>query len=251
MSLLMQELHPMQVNEHKEIDLPVKDGGKISVTKVDVHAYTGFIEQGNKKIADFITRTIPSLGILLLTYFELYDVEDLEKDPVQPDISAKVQQMVDERIALHSLINKVVDNKIQQRDAIQQLMLAKISESLKPSPPPMPEKVIEKVIVLENPKKEKKQSPLVKFIDERKDKKLKKNEFHIIVAKGEDSCACPDCGSQIFNGKEVTPCVCFGDEGKVFLRKSQDGKFSVSFGNGWDKENIEMLLEVLRSKHGK
>ena len=67
-----------------------------------------------------------------MSAFELYDVDDLGKEPKHdiPEATiAMVQKMIDERLAFTILIGKVVDKKITQRDAIQQLVLAKLSNS--------------------------------------------------------------------------------------------------------------------------
>ena len=55
----------------------------------------------------------------------------------------------------------------------------------------------------------------------------------------------------IFDGKAFSGCICLGDDmdRKLFIKKTEDG-VKVRFSKGWDKENIEMLLEVLRRKRG-
>ena len=70
------------------------------------------------------------------------------------------------------------------------------------------------------------------------------------MAKGEHV-DCPDCKKNIFDGQVFSGCVCLGDDmdKKIYIKKSEDG-MKIRFGRGWDPENIEMLLEVLRSKRG-
>jgi len=139
--------------------------------------------------------------------------------------SGKVQKLIDEKLALHDLAEKVVDNKLMQRDAVHQLVMRKLTD------------------MIEEPKKKR---PLTEFLEKSK----KKHEYSVVMAKGENA-DCPDCGKNIFNGKVFSGCVCFGDdmERKVFIKKEKDG-IKVRFSKGWDEENIEMLLEVLRKKHG-
>ena len=93
---------------------------------------------------------------------------------------------------------------------------------------------------------EKKPKPLADFLEKAK----KKHEYSVVMAKGEQV-HCPDCGKNIFDGKAFSGCICLGDdmERKVFIKKEQDG-IKVRFSKGWDEENIEMLLEVLRKKNG-
>lgn len=65
--------------------------------------------------------------------------------------------------------------------------------------------------------------------------------------------SCPDCKQQIFNGNLFSSCICYGDDfqRKVFIKKSEEaGKYSISFSKGWDIENIQMLVDLLRKKNG-
>jgi hypothetical protein len=88
--------------------------------------------------------------------------------------------------------------------------------------------------------------PLQAFLE----KTERKREYSVFMAKGE-TVHCPDCGKNIFDGKVFSGCICLGDdmERKVFIKKSEDS-IKVRFSKGWDQENIEMLLEVLRKKRG-
>lgn len=290
LSFLIKNLSPMQIGESKELEIPVGQNSSgempiLQVTKHERDVYSGEINDStekytSKKVAEFKYRSIPGIGLVIMTAFELYDVDNLEKEShhVTPDVQDKVQKMIDERIALHDLIGKVVDKKIAERDAIQSLILAKLSENVEfekkkkqiteirdinesstPQEDPYFRGMTNGIAVAESiatgeearfvdePKKMKKSSPLKGFLHERQNK-LKKNEFKIELVKGE--CVnCPDCGQNIFNGEIFSGCVCYGDSGKVFLKKTENG-FKVRFGKSWDPENIEMLLEVMRRKRG-
>lgn len=252
MALLIRELTPMQLGETKEISLPVNAGNSIvRLTKHERDVYSGEVLEDNKVIVDFKYRSIPGIGLVIMSAFELYDTEELSqehKSAPAEDITQKVQHLIDERLALHHLIGQVVDKKIEERDAIKQLLMAKISESL---PEPKPEE--EPVIMHELPMAKssaKKESPLKGFLDQRKNKKPKAPEFHIEMAKGEHV-DCPDCKKNIFDGQMFSGCVCLGDDmdKKIHIKKTEEG-IKIRFGRGWDVENIEMLLEVLRSKRG-
>ena len=89
----------------------------------------------------------------------------------------------------------------------------------------------------------KRKRPLETFLEERN----KPEEFSVLMAKGE-TFQCPDCRKNIFDGNSISPCICYGDSGKVFLKKTETG-VKVRFSKGWDQENIEMLLEVLQRKN--
>lgn len=255
LSFLISHLAPMQIGETRELHIPA--GPNVSplmrVTKHEKDVYSGEIEENNKKVAEFKYRSIPGIGLVIMSAFELYDVDNLSKEPSHPvssDMEEKVQKMIDERLALHDLIGRVIDKKIQERDAIQQLILARI-----PTPEAKKERKVEinvevsPEIHIKNKIKIKKESPLKGFLDDRK-KKLVKKEYAVELVKGEHV-SCPDCGQNIFNGEVFSGCVCLGDDmdKKIYLTKAEKG-FKVRFGKSWDPENIEMLLEVMRRKRG-
>ena len=255
LSLLVRELSPMQIGDNKEIKIPGKEDTIVQVTKHERDSYSGQIVQNNVKISDFMHRSLPGLGLVLMTMLELYDFEDL-KEPSESD-HTHINKLIDERMQLHSLINQVVDGKLMHRDAVHQLLMSKlnqmgaehkhileehkdIKEEIK-----APEKPVV-VIAVEAPKKAR---PLSEFVEARK-KKLAKKEFSVELVKSE-TVDCPDCGQNIFNGSGISACLCYGNDmgRKVFMKKSEDG-IKLSFPKSWDPENIEMLLEALRGKNG-
>jgi hypothetical protein len=245
MALLIRELSSMKVGESKEIALPI-DGAKdvrLRATKHERDVFTGDILEENKVAVDFKYRSIPGVGLVIMSAFEMYDVEQLNshQESAKEDSSQKLQALIDERLALHDLIERVVDKKIQQRDAIKELLMAKISQNL-----PKPEVTVEAAPVIVIVESAKKVLPLKSFLDSRKNK----NEFSVKMAKNEQV-SCPDCKKNIFDGKLFSGCICLGADmdKKINIKKTEDG-IKVRFGRGWDTENIEMLLEVLRSKNG-
>jgi hypothetical protein len=268
-SMLIKELAPMAIGENKVINLLVAENAVINITKHERDVYSGDILKDNVKIVDFKFRSIPGVGLVIMSAFELYDMENLINRPQHGqvhthDYSDNIQKMIDERLALHDLVNQVVEKKIRQRDAVHNLLLSRITEELEKAKfeignaratadfaherigklrdgtmderPP-------KIAKTEAPKK--KTRPLDEFLQKRQ----KKKEYSVVMAKGE-TVGCPDCGKNIFDGKLFSGCVCLGADmdRKVFIKKSEDG-IKVRFSKGWDEENIEMLLEVLRRKH--
>lgn len=256
MALLIRELQPMQIGENVEVQIPCELSTVLKATKHERDVYTGAVEQENKVIVDFKYRSIPGIGLVIMSALELYDVETIKEAPAQqapaPDLAEQVQKIIDQRLALHDLVAKVVDKKLEQRDAVQALILARLSETMSPPAPTGPighgQLTADSELVTLDKSSSKKKSPLGGFLDNRKSK-IKKNEFSVQLAKGEQV-DCPDCGANIFNGQALSGCVCVGDDmdKKVFLKKTDDG-IKVRFGKGWDVENIEMLLEVLRKKN--
>ena len=262
MSLLIHNLSGMEIGETKEIQIPVNQANPgdcmIRVNKHERDVYSGELIQDNKRLVDFKYRSIPGVGLVVMSALEMYDVESLaDEAPAHNDnenVMHAVQKMIDERLALHDLIGKVVDKKIQQRDAIQQLVLAKISESLDKPKDLISQDNLERLkdkkeeLKSEN-KKLKKKLALNEFLEERK-KKLQKKEYQLSLSKDENV-SCPDCGQSIFKNEAYSGCICMGEnmDSKVYITKSEKG-VKVRFGKGWDSENIEMLLEVLRGKRG-
>jgi len=263
MALVIRELSPMQIGETKEFGLPIEgsQNAMVRLTKHERDVYSGEVLEDNKLVVDFKYRSIPGVGLIIMSAFELYDTEQLTKDNKQAppeDVNQKIQHMIDERMALHSMVSRVVDKKLQERDAIKQLILEKISQAL-PVKEEMKEepKQEEKPVEMVHPalaevhmaKSVKKESPLKNFLEHKKNK-LKPTEFSIEMAKGEHV-DCPDCKKNIFDGTVFSGCVCLGDDmdKKIYIKKTEEG-MKIRFGRGWDPENIEMLLEVLRSKRG-
>lgn len=278
MSLLIRELTPMQIGEHKQFILPVGlPEAKVLIDKHERDVYSGEIQQDNKRMVDFKYRSIPGVGLVIMSAFELYDMDKLEEPKQELAVGAeeKIQKLIEERLALHDLVNRVVDNRLAQKDAIHKLMLMKLTEELEAARKARRDisnlteiskdnahhneyfrgmangmAVADATVNKKEPEfvdaPKKKGSPLKGFLDSRKNKA----EFSIELAKGENV-HCPDCGKNIFDGKLFSGCICLGDdmERRVFIKKTEDG-INVRFSKGWDEENIEMLLEVMRRKRG-
>lgn len=135
MSLLINELVPMEINSHKDVKLPFGVSAYMSANKNASDDYTGSVYSSNKLVYDFKNRSIPGLGIILLSTFELYDLEELSKPQKETeDIGDKVQKLIDERMELHSLVGRVVEDKMAQREAIHKLMMDKLGKALKKRP---------------------------------------------------------------------------------------------------------------------
>lgn len=258
MSMLISELSTMEINCHKDIQLPFGKEAYMAVNKNASDDYTGSVYSNNKLVYDFKNRSIPGLGIILLSTFELYDMEELSKPQKDSDdIDSKVQKLIDERMQLHSLVGHVVEEKLAQREAIHKIMMTKLSEAIKPAIAtksvaiqPIATKSIE-IKPEDISKKEaapKKGSPLKEFMARKK----KPKEYRVEMAKSE-TINCPDCGQTIFG--EVSGfagCICYGQDQhrKIWLKKTEDG-VQIKFSRGWDQDNIEQLLETLRSKNEK
>src|SRR5579863_481385 len=248
-ALLIKELSPMLIGDNKAIQLPVSDDATLNATKHERDVYSGDIVCGGKKLTEFKFRSIPGVGLVIMSTFELYDMDNLINSPAQdpepstPAVNLKIQKLIDERLALHDLIGQVVDKKIMEKDAVHQLVMRKLTEMMEDrkkiveitkiqeestlqSDPYFRGmtngmKVSESIVTKKEPKfveAPKKKRPLAEFLEKAK----KKHEYSVVMAKGEQV-DCPDCGKNIFDGKVFASCICFGDSGKVFIKKEKDG----------------------------
>ena len=234
MAWLIKNLGEMQISESKELKLPFSkaDGASLQLTKIDNDVYSGEINKDGQKVTKFLYRPLPSIGLILLTTFEMYDIDTLSQYHAQPKAESetenKVQALIEERIALKDLVNKVVDKKMAERDAVEAMVLNRLKTAT----------VVPEIV---KPKKELK---LKKFMD-----KLSEKKKHSIKMEKSESFHCPDCGKMIFDQKGFSGCVCFGEDmnKSVSLLKSGDG-LKISFSKGWEKENEQMLLKILRKQ---
>ena len=249
MAMLISELAPMEINSHKDIKLPFGKNAYMAANKNAADDFTGSVYSDNKLVYDFKNRSIPGLGIILLSTFELYDVDSLSESKKESvDHGDKIQRMIDERMELHSLVSRVVEDKIAQREAIHKLMMNKLDEALKvasaPSISPIPQKPLEMdpKDIIKKEKPAKKELPLKKFLDRKK----KPREYSVEMSKSE-KVNCPDCAQTIFGMGGFSSCLCFGENmgSKIWIKKTEDG-VSLKFSRNWTSDNIEMLLEILR-----
>ena len=238
MSWLNKNLVPMKEGDSSEFSLPFpqSEDSKLEVRKLANDVYSGNVLKNNKVVNKFLYRTIPGIGLILLTTFEMYAIEDLDKDQ-NKDISTFIQSAVDEKLKLKDLVEKVVEKKLSERDAIESLVLAKINSAM------AEKKITNTTSQSKDDSVLKKDSrPLKKFLERRNKKK-----HSVPLAKSE--VCCPDCGGVILKSDNLTPCICYGENrnSKISLKKT-DSNYVLTFSNSWDKENIEMILELLRRK---
>lgn len=236
LGFLMAQLKPMEKNGIKTIDLAMFDPGSfLEVNKLDKDVYMGTIYKEGKILNEFKYRTIPGIGLVVMSTFELYDLDVLKdvKEDTSMDTN-KIQDMIDERFALHHLVKQIVDEKLKERDHIGELIRAKLTEAHVSNIPQEEEEM-----------EEDKPMKLKAFLDKRK-KKNDKNEFHVTMDKSE-SVNCLDCGNEIFSKGAYSGCICMGHNmsSKIYIKKSENG-YSLRFNKNWDPENIEMLLQTIK-----
>lgn len=298
LSLLIRELPPMKMGDVKAIPLFLGSGAILHVNKHDTDTYSGSIVDNGAVLVSFKYRPLPGVGLVIMSAFELYEMEEPKcsppPTPFVPQAEVNVQKLIDERLALYDLVGQVVERKLMEKEAIQKLFLAKIKEQMdaakeldklksdianvrniqnadpatktdtyfrgmanglevahaaaqkkEPEFVEAPKEMNEALSMSE--KKPKKESPLKGFLDK---KKVKKSEYEFKMTKGE-IVECPDCLHKIFTDTGFSACICYGSDmdKKVFLKKTEQG-IKLSFPKSWDKDNMLMLLEILRKKNG-
>jgi len=242
LSLLQNELGSMKENEGKKVKIPVEPEAYLDVTKFANDVYSGEIQQEGKIIGSFRYRSLPGVGLVIMSAFELYDVNDFDrmgKPSFDLDLQM-VQNIIDERLKVRDLVSKVVDQKLSERQAVEEMVKMKLSQMWRESKENKKE-IEEKVEMQKKPLK------LKQFL-ERKDRKKDLPFYEIKIEKSENV-TCPDCGKKIFDDSGFSGCICFGPDRnkKIHIRKNEEG-VALSFSKTWDPENIEMLIEVLRER---
>lgn len=129
LAFLKKELIPMKEGENKVIELPVEGGAKMDITKLGADVYTGNIFKDGKYLSQFKFRPLPSVGLVLLTTFELYDVSNFSSKSASKEdkdnIAKKVEMAVNENtgnIKANEIkdeispIKNFLKNKVEKRE---------------------------------------------------------------------------------------------------------------------------------------
>lgn len=243
MAWLIKNLSEMEEKTNKTINLPFPkaEGAKLYVKKLVNDAYSGEIIRDGKVLTKFLYRTIPGIGLVLLTTFEMYELDKLDQQEKTPvDLSKQVQDLIEEKLNFKKVVEQVVDQKLAQRDAIEALILSKLSAPSSPLIKP----VIENPVIEMKPAS-KKPLKLKEFLDKKKTK-----PYSIEMKKSEKIC-CPDCRQVILSKGSFSGCTCLGEDrdNKLTIKKSDKGT-EIKFNKTWDIENIHMVLDALRAKKG-
>lgn len=246
LSFLFANLKYRSVNDIIDVDLPWAFNAKLHVNKLGMDNYSGEITQDGKRLYEFQHRSMPSLGLILLSVFELYDIELLneikqKQDQPKDDRIERLQDVIDERLAMHNLVRDVVDKRISEREAINKLIKERLADHIAET------QLKEEEPKEEQPMEETSKSKLRQFLENRE----KKRSDAVELDKSEDI-KCPDCKITIYKKEstEIIPCVCYGEHmaKPIKITKSEDGKVKIKFPKSFDIENIEMLLDALKKQ---
>ena len=263
LSYLAQKLRPLSIGEEAIVEIPGQDGCYIRLTKQDSDVYIGQFIKGNQIVHNFKNSTIPNIGAHLVTYFEMYDkIIEHEQTKESESIDQKIHRMIEEKLALRDMVSDVVDKKMQEKEAIQQMVMNRIASSLTIPKEPIVTIEVQKE---ENggfeldkkeegasmePHKQKLHDMRSRLSEINKSKKgMSKSE--VIVIKNQEA-HCPDCSKKIFTeSKGYHGCVCFGEDmkSKIYMAKTEDGKISLRFPKKWNPDNVKMFLDILNKKN--
>lgn len=249
LSFLFAHLKYRDTNEVIDLDLPWALDAKLHVNKLGADNYSGEITKEGKRLYEFQHRSLPSIGLILLSVFELYDLEmlnEIKEKPVEPEVKENVdrlQSLIDERLILHNLIKDVVDKRISEREAIGRLIKEKLSEHISEVSRKEDSEDLKENNAMENDKK----SKLREFLENRE----KKRQESVDMDKSEDI-KCPDCKTVIHKkeSKDIVPCVCYGEwmNKPIKITKTEDGKVKIKFPKSFNIDNIEMLLDAVKKQ---
>jgi ribosomal protein L37AE/L43A len=250
LSFLFANLKHQDNNAVVDLDLPWAMNAKMHVNKLGADNYSGEITKEGKRLYEFQHRSLPSIGLILLSVFELYDIDmlnEIKEKPVEPAVQNRVerlQDLIDERLSMHNLIKDVVDKRITEREAISRLIKEKLSEHIASVSSAKEEIEEQKEDSMDN---DNKKSKLRQFLENRE----KKRQEPVEMDKSEDI-KCPDCKTVIHKkeSNEIVPCICYGEHmtKPIKITKTEDGKIKIKFPKTFDIENIEMLLDAVKKQ---
>lgn len=259
LGFLIANLKGLNVGGNVDLPLPFADA-ILHVNKISQDVYTGDVVQSGKRITEFQYRSLPGIGLILMSTFELYDVSDLDnlRDDKQESNIDKIQDIIDERLKLNALVRSVVDQRISERDAIQQLINERLSEECEYEDEdedeeyedePLHSDEEDSVEILDDSEEDvmdssTKKSKLKEFLDSREKKRQEKVELD------KSEIDCPNCKSNLYKGEgDFKLCICYGQyyNKEIKIKKSEDGRFSFNFPKSFDTDNVEMLLEAIKS----
>jgi hypothetical protein len=225
-----------------ELDLPFAPGAKMMAEKKGPDSYSGEIIQEGTRLTHFKNRALPSVGLILLSTFELYDMALLDeiKEQVpkadEADKIDKLQDMIDQKLMMHRLVQDVVDRRMSEREAIDRVIKDRLHDHIVANSEPKEEESMEQA----------KKSRLREFLESREQRKQEPVELD----KGEVNC--PDCNTVLHKNEEkaIKLCICYGQfhNKEIKFKKSDDGKVNLKFPKSFDMDNIEMLLDALKNK---
>ena len=238
LSYLFAHLKHRATGDIIDLELPFADA-QLHVNKQGPDNYRGEIYQDGKKVLEFLHRSLPSIGLLLLSTFELYDMallDEVKEDGEASEKEEKLQDVIDERLSLNRLICDVVDKRISEREAIDKLIKDKLHEHIF---------TVSQIKEEEPMEQESKKNKLKSFLESREKRRVE----HVELDKSEIHC--PDCTTTLYKGEDnIKLCICYGQYHNKHIKfeKTENGKVELKFPKSFDIDDVEMLLDALKNK---
>lgn len=244
LSYLFANLKWKEVGESCDLELPFCPEARLHVDKKGPDNYHGELTKAGKVLSKFQHRSLPSIGLILLTSLELYDISQLDEIKSQqqkPEVEEKahkLQDIIDDRLAMHRMVQNVVDRKISEREAIDKLIKEKLNYHIM-----MANSSKDAEESMEDSKKTK----LRQFLENRE----RRRQESVEIDKNEITC--PDCDTTLWKTEDrnkIKLCICYGENmnREIKFTKSEDGKIKLKFPKSFDIENVEMLLDAIKNK---
>jgi hypothetical protein len=237
-SWLINNLKPIEVGHTFKSDIPGVEG-RLELIKIDRDVYSGQIYSNidHKKLYEIKYRSLPAIGLCILSTFELYENQSHQENHPQPEESEvfKLQKLIDERLHLRSLVSQVVEQKLNEKEAMERFFMAKIAHHYS-SP----------FNAYAEEDGTNKKAKLLQFLESRK------NRSEVQIEKKEDM-ECSSCGTQIYKSGEsfIKCCVCYGESfGKEVKFTKNESGIKFKFPKNFSAENIELILETIKNKRG-
>lgn len=127
LSWLVQNIQPLKVGEHRDMEIPGQDGVIFHVEKQASDVYRGEIVREGRVIHSFDKQSLPSIGGHLMTVFERYDhLKEDEKPKVDKDkeIGEEYARRMDE--AAEGI--EAQERQLQEREALAHSVASRLKE---------------------------------------------------------------------------------------------------------------------------
>lgn len=255
LSWLFSNLKYNNVGDNIELDLPFANGTLVA-NKLSPDNYSGEIISNGERAVRFKYRSLPAIGLIIMSTFELYNMDQVDEikntqktdeeyeesrsNPYSENKIEMLQNAIDERLNLHRLVGNVVDKKIEERQAITEMIKLRLNHSINTS---------SQSNIEENASEEyaeSKKSKLREFLDSRE----KKRQDVVDMDKSADI-SCPDCNTNLYKteDKGIKLCICFGSRMNKIIKfkKTEDGVVRLKFPKNFDIEDVEMLLDSIKT----
>lgn len=253
LAFLFNKLKNMSATGNAKVEFPFVEDAYMEVNKHGPDNYSGEIIQHGKVLTNFKYRTIPGIGLVVMSSFEIYDIDILKEqskeDENKKEDYSKLQEIIDERIRLRELIEMVVDKKLSQREAMRNIIREKIHSFLtekryaedEMAEKDSPGRLFTREELSDKADKSREESESEHYKKEMREELSGLNKNTTL--------SCPDCDTNIYkaNDNKIKCCICYGEffGSDIKIIKKEDG-CSLKFPKDFGPYNIKNLLKVIK-----